>query len=424
MLDQHKVLSFFLLSALTLSFYSTDSVYLALLALIATFLVLKLFSPCAPLCVLSRAHVSSHASIFEYIVVRFLRNAWWMILLSWMYGIILALSLGVPGEHAFRNFFGLVVYIVSPILLCMRFSVSKLINLLALAAVTQLLAMAYFIPNSINAIASLDFVSLSELRVVYSLGTLIVLPLVAVSAASLFLVDVRSCQQSYSHIFKYINTKLGIVALLMLVIVPSMSKGLFIICVLFVTLPLIHSSAIKLYRGVAPVGLFVALVLFFMILLLLPQEILDSIFYTFSDEELSNVLRGEQFKYLVNEFSFLGSGLGSALKSGYARDDVSFYGFELNYLNIVHKLGIASLPLFGSYIGIVFLSLYRIFKGYRLFESYFALGLMGYLIQGIGNPILLSPVTVVMHCCSIHILTYSSRLDKYKVDFTCMRAST
>jgi hypothetical protein len=413
MLNQHKVQSFFLLSALTLSFYSTDLVYLALIALITSFLALRIISPSPTLCVLSRAHVSSDASIVEYIVVKFLRNAWWLILLSWMYGIILALSLGVPSEHAFRNFFGLVVYIVSPILLCMRFSVLKLINLLALAAVIQLMAVAYFIPNSVNAIATLDFVSLSELRVVYSLGTLIVLPLVAVSAASLFLVDVRSGQQSFSHIFKYLNTKLGIIALLLLVIAPSMSKGLFIICVLFVALPLIHSSAIKLYRGIAPIGLFVALLLFFVVLLLFPQEILDSIFYTFSDEELSNSLRGEQFKYLVDEFSFLGSGLGSALKSGYARDDVSFYGFELNYLNIVHKLGVASLPLFVSYIGTVFLSLYRIFKGYRLFESYFALGLMGYLIQGVGNPILLSPVTVLMHCCSIHVLTYSSRLDKY-----------
>jgi hypothetical protein len=294
----------------------------------------------------------------------------------------------------------------------MRFSVVKLINLLALAAMIQLILVAYFIPNSVNAIATLDFVSLSELRVVYSLGTLIVLPLVAVGAASLFLADVRSGQQSFSPIFKYLNTKLGIIALLLLVIAPSMSKGLFIICTLFIALPLIHSSTIKLYRGVAPVGLSVALLLFLLVALLLPKEILDSILYTFSDEELSNSLRSEQFKYLVDEFSFLGSGLGSALKSGYARDDVSFYGFELNYLNIVHKLGVASLPLFASYAATVFLSLYRISKGYRLFESYFALGLMGYLIQGIGNPILLSPVTVLMHCMSIHVLTYSSPKEK------------
>jgi hypothetical protein len=406
MLDLNRAFFFLLLTALSLSAYSTDFVYLAVFAYLIVFFGSKLFSFSLPLCVRLAIQVSKKSNRIELTAASFLRNSWWLILVSWVYGIFLSMLLGVPSEHAFRNFFGMVVYIVSPILICTRMSVPKLVSLVTIAGVIQILVLAYFVPRSIDALTSLDFSSLSELRVTYNLGSLVILPLLMVSTASIFYSNLIPNQQTPIPILKWVDSKIGLVILLFLVIVPSMSKGLFLIAVLFFTIPLFLTSIKKLLKGFFPVGLIVFFSIFLIIYFLLPQAVLDAIYFTFSDVELSNSYRNEQFQYLVNEFSLSGSGLGSALKSGYARDDVSFYGFELNYLNIVHKLGIASLPLFLAYVVTVLLSLYRIVRGYRLFESYFALGLMGYLVQGAANPILLAPVTVLLHCFAIHMLIY------------------
>lgn len=396
-----------MLLALSMSTYSTELVYLTLFLYLLIFFAGKFFCFSSPLCPKTNIYPSKENSYFELVTVSLLRNSWWLILTSWVYGIFISFLLGVPIEHAFRNFFGMTIYIFSPILMCTRISVLKILNLVALAGLVQLLVLLYFSIRSIDVLTSaLEFSSLSEFRVTYSLGSLVILPLLSVSAASIFYAHLKPNQQSLSFIFKYSNTKVGLFVLLVLIIVPSMSKGLFLIAVLLLITPLFITSIGKISRGVFPGKLILAFFILFFLILLLPQEILRAFYFTFSDEELSNSLRNEQFQYIKNEFSFFGSGLGSALKSGYARDDVNFYGFELNYLNIIHKLGVASVPLFLAYCATVLLSLFRIVNGYRLFESYFALGLMGYLIQGAANPILLSPVTVLLHCFAIHILIY------------------
>lgn len=120
------------------------------------------------------------------------------------------------------------------------------------------------------------------------------------------------------------------------------------------------------------------------------------------ESELVEGSRDEQRSFLVNEFSFFGSGLGAALKSGYSRD-VLGYSFELNYENLIHKVGVFSFVVFLSY----FLTFVMIFKKYfktgdpEIFGV--SLGLLFFLIPGYGNPILFAPTTVILHCIIIYI---------------------
>ena len=118
-------------------------------------------------------------------------------------------------------------------------------------------------------------------------------------------------------------------------------------------------------------GLLVFGFLFFVaIVLLIPDSLILQLLYTFSSEESSNNIRTEQASFLIREFSLFGSGLGSSLESGYSRDSTG-YGFELTYLNIIHKLGVFSMALFLYYLSTIILIVYRILHRKYLISSYF-----------------------------------------------------
>ena len=141
---------------------------------------------------------------------------------------------------------------------------------------------------------------------------------------------------------------------------------------------------------------------------LLPEQFKLQLLYTFSNKEISNSLRATQSGYLIKEFSVLGAGLGTPLQSGYVRDQTG-YGFELTYLNIIHKLGLFSVALFGYYFATLALLFYRIFHRKFLLGSFLSLGLMGYLIVGAGNPLLLSAAAVALHSLAVYILLFPNR---------------
>jgi hypothetical protein len=136
---------------------------------------------------------------------------------------------------------------------------------------------------------------------------------------------------------------------------------------------------------------------------MLPHELIELLLNSFSGEEASNSIRSEQFDKLVSDFTLLGSGLGSKLSSGYQRD-VSGYGFELTFLNLIHKLGVFVIPIFLSYALTISVSIFRIYRKFQVLESFFVLGCMVYLIPGSGNPLLLSPQAVILHCMAMYII--------------------
>lgn len=334
----------------------------------------------------------------------YLKNCWILILLTWIFGVLRGLSFNVPVEFVFRNFFGMVVYCVLPILMIFSISVKMVIEIISYASIFVMAFMLYtliiFVLNSPN----LEQIgSLSELRSFYSSAAMVLFPLFAISAASVFYRGWQKNTSNGNWITISLSNKWGFFIILILIVLPSMSKGMVLSCLLLLFTAYLLGLASHMRHGFIPRYFIASVILIPIGLYFTPQFIFDVVFFTFSSEEVSNSIRSDQASYLIAEFSTFGQGLGSSLVSGYVRDD-SGYGFELNYLNLIHKFGIFSLPIFMSYFFTVGIAFYRIWRRKFLFESYIALGLMGFLVVGAGNPILLSSISVTLHTFAIYIL--------------------
>jgi hypothetical protein len=112
--------------------------------------------------------------------------------------------------------------------------------------------------------------------------------------------------------------------------------------------------------------------------------------------------RREMTIAFLHDLHPLGRGLGAPLK-GNKRDPMG-YGFEQNYLNLVHKFGVFALVIFGTYL----FACLRIVVGLNAFRTrHFAFAgaaFLAGLIMGLGNPTLMSPIMVTLHCMVLYWL--------------------
>lgn len=334
------------------------------------------------------------------------------IVLSWVIGVFVGVYNGVDWKYVFSNFFGLSLYVLLPLFFIIKPELNVLVKVIVFATIVQFIYGLIFVFDKFYLNSGVYFddgLSLSTLRSSYSIGYLVGFSVMfSVLAYKVF--GLKSIQttllDSTSKILLKSSTLLFIS--LFLVVVPAMSKGYLLVTVLiilFITLVIVYFAIIYSKISYGTVVFFLILIFSFSYIL---ENYFDLILYTFSTSETSNNVRAEQAKYLINEFSFWGSGLGSSLDSGYKRDETG-YGFELTYLNIVHKLGVFSSFLFITYLLTVFLGLKNIFHNRYVLESFFALGLMAFLVVGAGNPILLSPLAVFFHMLAIYFLLTCSR---------------
>ena len=122
-----------------------------------------------------------------------------------------------------------------------------------------------------------------------------------------------------------------------------------------------------------------------------------------STEEMSTLVRAQQSSALRADLTWMGRGLGATLSSGFRRD-TDGYGFEQNYLNLLHKFGVFAVLVFLAYA----LMAARILDGLRRHRTrIFSLASLGFflgLLMGYGNPILMSPVLVAFQCIALYWL--------------------
>jgi hypothetical protein len=109
----------------------------------------------------------------------------------------------------------------------------------------------------------------------------------------------------------------------------------------------------------------------------------------------AKIARREMTYLFLKDLHPLGRGLGAPLK-GYKRDPMG-YGFEQNYLNLLHKFGVFALVIFAAYA----LACVRIALAAGAFRTrHFAFASAAFLaglIMGLGNPTLMSPIMVTLH---------------------------
>ena len=324
-------------------------------------------------------------SNIEAIAIAYLRQCWWILPLLWLYGFSIATILNVPLENSSRNFFGFLIYFLYPFIFNSSVRPITILSVICLAVLFLLFLAISSIFDMISIFKNLTTgESISHYRIFYNPLIFISFPIISVGLAKI----IYPKQTFYiPKIPKHVGLLLSksfVGVLIFVTVILSLSKGAFVILLILIFFIYLFSIVYSVINLRLTSSLFLLSCFFICLLYSIPQTFWDTLFFTFSSEESSNSIRAEQSRYLKQEFTFFGNGLGATLKSGYIRDNLG-YGFELTYLNLIHKLGIFSIPLF---------------------ISYFCLGLMYFLVQGAANPILLAPMSVILHCCALHILCF------------------
>lgn len=329
---------------------------------------------------------------------------WIGVIGSWFYGALLGVALGNAPESVARNFFGLLLYALMPLLLLARVDTIALVRTIIAAGFVQcivaIIFTALFPPDLVSL---LEARSISDFRSVYSVGFIVMFPLLTAGLATRWLRFDSTGHAKLPRLVLVASKPPVIVVVVLALIVPAMSKGFILatgVLIFGMLILALLRPASRRFRVVCVVLLFATIGA---LLPRIPPEALDLIRISFSVDEGGNTIRAEQYRELVREIDAVGNGLGATLRSGYRRDDTG-YGFELTYVNLLHKLGVSSIFLFASYGFTLLLAGARALRGHRAFESCFAIGCMGYLIVGSANPLLLSPVAVTLHCIAMYLL--------------------
>lgn len=333
-----------------------------------------------------------------------LKHSWIFILLSWIYGVVLGLLLHDNVGYVFRNFFGLTLYITVPLLLLIRPSPKSVVTLIFFAGIFQMLSGIFYSHEFLLSPASFIITSsLSDIRTFYNTAYVGIFPIYSVCLAYHFS-GMRSFGPEFSPwVQKLIKSKLFFLIATYALLIPAASKG-FLLAAGLLLFFAIFLFLVKLVQdGKARIYSLTLSLFLIVVMAMLSFKYYELLAFTYSSDEIANAPRSEQYEYLANEISFFGAGLGAPLQSGYSRDETG-YGFELTYVNLIHKIGIMSLFLFASYLITLFLGLQKAFSKSNSFLGFMCIGLMGYLIVGAGNPVLLSPTGVILHSLSIYLL--------------------
>lgn len=319
-----------------------------------------------------------------------------LVFVSWVCGIVTGLINENETEYIFRNFAGFSLYLLFYIIsLCKPKFRDLYFIFLICSVVYQSQAFINFDVNNLTKVERGS--SISSARSFLSSSILISFPFI-----SLWIVSKKErynlpLSESYTYLF----------ISLFLILIPSMSKGIFLsfmfFSLFFVLLRINKPIYVFMFGFVSSV--FVGVFFF-------KYNIGNIVVDSYASEFSSDSIRREQFSSLVNDFKWFGNGLGAEVPVNIfrLRESEFSYGAELTYINIIHKLGVFSL----IYFSLIFFTLFRIYlnlkKGKQLGHNAFSLGAMMYVIVGIGNPILLAPTFVLIHILVIYILVYPDRV--------------
>lgn len=321
-----------------------------------------------------------------------------LVVFSWLYGAFVGLLNDVRPEYVFRNFFGLLVYLILFLFIFFNLSARNLAWILVMASFVQLIYALSSFNLEILSTFSDEYSSISDARSSYSTGYLAIFPLLTASVGRL-----AFCWNRYGWSFRLLFIACFFLCVFSVVVVTA-SKGFILALFLFILFILIRWFALRGTVFTIKSALILTTFLYFVLPFF--SGSIELLFSSFTTQEAGNQIRAEQAMELFNDMTLAGNGLGSKVSSGYTRDETG-YGFELTYLNLVHKLGFFAVPLFVLYLVTIFSVVKSAWLNPHSFVAMVALGCLGFLIVGIGNPVLLAPSCVVMHCTSLYI-TFSS----------------
>lgn len=400
-LDKNLFVSikYFITAALLLPWIGTEYSYLALLVV---FFSAIFFSK------LQKSKLKSISSKILY-------GLPFLIFISWMYGVVVGLINNVPISHVFSNFFGLSVYLIFYALSGIGFDNKSIYKIILNAALVVLLYDGWLLAAGFieGGVFSIIAESISDYRVKYDPAVLYFSPFIL--SFMIFVFGPSRLRISNMAFPFEIKNALLVMLFSVIFILLTMSKGIILVYVGFLLVSLIFAFSNLIFNFKATKA-FLLLILFLVVFVVKYFDILIFVVNSFGKFEDSNAVRDLQFSYIFDEISFVGAGLGAPLRSGYYRSEDAPYGFELTYLNLMHKLGFMSGVLFFSYVLVIFQALRNIIYRHEFWMSVFVLGLMSYLVVGYGNPILIAPNFVLIHVLSMIILINCSNKNNEKLN--------
>lgn len=341
-----------------------------------------------------------------------------LFMMSWIYGAFIGIVRGNEMSYVVSNFAGFVTYFSYYILIWSRIGKTAIFNLLMLSALVVCflnvgLAFSYMLFSVdvwndplINLLfgSYIGGSSTGQIRM-YSVAQIVVFPLFSVALTRLVLAK-KELSGSYSmpNMSSSMAAFLYIVLSGVVTIIMPASKGFMLAALVTISVSFTFWSNRKT-RGfnIKKFGSVIAfLAIFFGALTLSGYSNIALVIFAENDE--GNIVRYLQLSDLFADMNLVGQGLG-AVVPGNVRDVDRPYGFELSYINLIHKLGVISLLLFFGYL----LSLKRIIAYGKsapanLRYAAAALGCFCFVFVGIGNPIISSPQMVLLHCIGLFLI--------------------
>ncbi|WP_144012032.1 hypothetical protein [Deinococcus sp. LM3] len=144
-----------------------------------------------------------------------------------------------------------------------------------------------------------------------------------------------------------------------------------------------------------------------------PSNIISENF--FSEEDISNVARYEQLRYIIDDIKLFGNGSGATILN-YSRAEGQDYGFELSYIALFHKFGILGVIPIILYVVTILSIIHLCDTTSKLSNSAALISAMSFLMPAIGNPGLFSLQETITHSMVITAVFKYRSLSLIAVD--------
>jgi hypothetical protein len=329
-------------------------------------------------------------------------------LFVWNYGLLIGFVYQWPIKHIISNFAGMTIYSVYYALkLNPDVCKNKILKILLIAVVLNTTIIVIIsTPKSIHHWSA---ILLHSYRIFYSVGTLLIFLPAALSIYGLLhLNDPLDTTNQFLQKIKIPLIILVYIFSTYILVYNTNSKG-FLLGWLALVAIISGLKLIKIITGKNSFSvsdsigwLFVVTSAIFISISPGPAEEI-AVNNIFSPVEKSNSIRMEQMEWMIEDSTFWGRGLGASIE-GYQRNSIKTYGFEVVYLNVVHKFGIFSGFVFLGYLLTLLLIIKNLWLNQNTLNTIIALGCMTYLFPSVGNPLIFHPIAVILHVMALYLL--------------------
>ncbi|RHL08517.1 MULTISPECIES: hypothetical protein [Bacteroides] len=332
--------------------------------------------------------------------------------LIWVYGLFMGYYNGNKVSYIVANFAGMFCYLLYYVLIILDVSVAKLVNVLKITTIsTSIIAIIYYTLGLFDINAAFLYSFLGGINQGSSTGQLRVYFTDLSVGFSLWFISfvylLIGRMEKHIFLLQGIKHRSYILFLLLTTFVlyfVTASKGFMLAGVFYIFLTPILLYGKKMTSGKMSNNVFFFVALFVLIVLVLvTSDYVNIVMNIFDTEDDSNEIRYLQLAYIVEDVSWWGKGLGAVIPN-FSRNDEAEYGFELTYINLIHKFGIFSCVLFLNWVYVLFKACRNVYHRKNVFNSSLSLGCMGYLFPSVGNPLLMHPACVLLNCIALYLL--------------------